>query len=236
MASFVPRFALPEAGNRYYITRSCGGYSRAIKGKPTESGLNTLRNCVGWASGRFHEIAGCTSFNLFDPVNAENIFQNAQQHGLKTGSTPKLGAMIVWQKGATLSGTDGAGHVAIVEKIDADGTITTSESGWNASKAFWLGTYKAPYNLAGYKLIGFVYQPENPNPYPVPKRDLQRKMNGTDVQWLQWELISRGYLRDGECDGDFGNITFSALCGYQLDAGLKVDAICGPSTRKALLP
>ena len=235
MAAFVPRLSLPEAGNRYYITRSCGGYSRAIKGKPTVAGLNVLRNCVGWATSRFHEAAGCPEFNLVDPVNAENIFENAKHHGLKTGKTPKLGAMIVWQKGATLSGDDGAGHVAVVEKIAADGTITTSESGWNASKDFWLGTYKAPYTLSGYTFLGFVYLPETANPYPVPKRDLQRKMNGTDVQWLQWELISRGYLRDGECDGDFGNITFSALCGYQLDAGLKVDAICGPATRKALL-
>ena len=117
--------------------------------------------CVGFAVGRFHEIAGRKQMDLVDPVNAENIFANAQKHGLKTGSTPKLGAMIVWQKGATLSGSDGAGHVAVVEEVGVGGEIVTSESGYGASKPFWNGSYKPPYNYkSGYTLLGFVYQPE----------------------------------------------------------------------------
>ena len=37
---------------------------------------------------------------------------------------------MVWQKGATLNGSDGAGHVAIVEKVAGDTEVYTSESGW----------------------------------------------------------------------------------------------------------
>ena len=158
---FTPRYTKPEKGNPYYNTISNGGYSRAIKGKPTDPDCDVLANCVGYSFARFHEIANCPAMNLFDPVNAENIFANAQKHGLKTGNTPKLGAMIVWQKGATLSGSDGAGHVAVVEEIGIGGEIVTSESGYGATKPFWNGSYKPPYNYkSGYKFLGFVYQPE----------------------------------------------------------------------------
>lgn len=52
--AFIPRFTIPESGNPYYNTKSNGGYSEAIKGKPTKDGLNVLANCVGYAYGRFN--------------------------------------------------------------------------------------------------------------------------------------------------------------------------------------
>ena len=236
---FTPRLTRPEAGNKYYIRRQNGGYSTAILGKPTDPQCNVLGNCVGYGVGRFHEIANCPAFNLIDPVNAENLFENGKQHGLRTGQTPELGALIIWQKGPTQSGSDGAGHVAVVEKIMHDGdvtTIVTSESGYGASKPFWTTTRRAPYpNGDGYKLLGFVYQPKKCNPYPVPTRVLKQGCNGKDVKWLQWELIERGFLRQSELDGDFGLITFCGVCGFQVKNALEADGICGPATRAALL-
>lgn len=238
MKKFEPRLTRPEAGNKYYITQGAGGWSRAIKGKPTDPDCDVLHNCVGYAFGRFHEIAGDPSMSLFDPVNAENIYSNAQQHGLKVGKEPRLGSMIVWQKGATQSGSDGAGHVAIVERIERDGdtvTITTSESGYNCPQAFWTTARRAPYNNgAGYTFLGFVYQPDSVNPYPAPNRVLREGSQGTDVQWLQTELIRRGFLRTNECDGDYGLITLGAVCAFQLKNGLEVDGIAGPATQGAL--
>lgn len=157
--AFTPRLTRPTSGNKFYICQP-DGYSRAIKGKPTDSQCNVLANCVGYAFGRFHEIANRTQMDYFDPVNAENIFANAKAHGMKTGDTPKLGALIVWQKGATLSGSDGAGHVAVVEQINEDGSIVISQSGWNASSPFWTQVLKKPYSYgSAYKLLGFVYNP-----------------------------------------------------------------------------
>ena len=49
--------------------------------------------------------------------NAENFIKRAKQAGLEVGMTPKPGAIMCWQKGATLSGSDGAGHVAICEIV-----------------------------------------------------------------------------------------------------------------------
>lgn len=228
---FTPRYKRPEAGNKYYITISAGGWSRAIKGKPTDPDCDVLANCVGYAYGRFHEIASCPAMNLLDPVNAENIFKNAQEHGLKTGSTPKAGALIIWQKGDTLSSKDGAGHVAVVEEIGIGGEITTSESGYGAKQPFWVSHYKAPYAYKdGYKLLGFVYQPEY-----IPTKPIRKGDTGADVVWLQEHLVTLGYLRKNEIDGDFGKITLGGVCAFQLEHGLVVDGVCGAMTRAALI-
>ena len=229
--TFEPRFTKPESGNKYYITIVNGGWSRAIMGKPRDPDCDTLANCVGYAFGRFHEIAGCHAMNLFDPVNAENIYANAQKHGLKTGSTPKAGALIVWQKGATQSGSDGAGHVAVVEEVGIGGDIRTSESGYGAKLPFWTGHYKAPYAYKdGYRLLGFVYQPD-----PMPAKPIRKGDKGDSVVWLQTQLAGHGYLRNSEIDGDFGKITLGALLAFQFEHGLEVDGVCGPATKAELV-
>lgn len=138
--SFTPRLTRPESGNKYYITKAAGGYSSAVKGSPTDSACNVLANCVGYAYGRFNEIVGDGCCKYLSPVNAENFIQ--YKGALEVGQEPRLGACMVWQKGSTLKGSDGAGHVAIVEKIISPTEIITSESGWNASKPFWTQTRK----------------------------------------------------------------------------------------------
>ena len=49
------RTTRPTAGNKYFITKSNGGYSTCIKGKPTDSQCNVLSNWVGYANGTFNE-------------------------------------------------------------------------------------------------------------------------------------------------------------------------------------
>ena len=159
--NFVPRLTRPEAGNKYYITKAAGGYSDAVKGSPTDSACNVLSNCVGYAYGRFNEIIGEGACKHLRPVNAENFIQ--YKGTLEVGMEPRLGACMVWQKGATLKGSDGAGHVAIVEKIVSSTEIVTSESGWGASKPFWTQTRKKGSGNWGqgssYKFLGFIYNP-----------------------------------------------------------------------------
>ena len=161
MATYKPRLTKPEAGNPYYNTKAKGGYSNAIQGKPTDAGCNVLANCVGYAYGRFNEIGGYGYCKYLSPVNAENFIQYAG--GLEVGQTPKLGACMVWRKGATLSNSDGAGHVAIVEQINSSTQIVTSESGYNSSTPFWTKTRnKGDGNWgagSGYTFLGFIYNP-----------------------------------------------------------------------------
>lgn len=84
----------------------------------------------GYANGRFAEIMGKGYIPYQLVCNAENFIEKARGYGLSISNKPTLGGIMVWQKGSTLSGNDGAGHVAIVERINNDGTIYTSESGW----------------------------------------------------------------------------------------------------------
>ena len=130
------RTCKPSAGNKFYITKSKGGYSTCIQGKPTDANCNVLANCVGYACGRFNEIIGSMKYPSLN-CNAENFIERAKNtYGLEISDVPTLGGIMVWQKGNTLSGNDGAGHVAIVERIDSTNQIYTSESGYGGS-AFW---------------------------------------------------------------------------------------------------
>ena len=160
--TFTARTTKPEAGNKYYNTKANGGWSPAIKGSPTDKDCDVLANCVGYAVGRFNEIGGYGCCKYLRAVNAENFIQYKDDE-LEVGQTPKLGACAVWRKGSTLSGSDGAGHVAIVEKIISNTEIVTSESGWGCSPAFWTQTRKkgdGNWGMGdGYTFLGFIYNP-----------------------------------------------------------------------------
>lgn len=153
------RTTKPEKGNKFYIRKASGGYNTCVKGKPTDE-CDVLANCVGYASGRFNEIIGTYKYTTLN-CNAENFIERAKAAGLEISNTPTLGGIMVWQKG-TLSSSDGAGHVAIVEKIIDDNTIYTSESGYN-SKAFWNTTRsKGTGNwgqASSYKFRGCIVNP-----------------------------------------------------------------------------
>ena len=155
------RTSKPEKGNKYYTRKQSGGYSLAVKGKPTDA-CDALANCVGYANGRFAEIIGKDKIEYQLVCNAENFIEKAKSYGLEVGQTPKTGAIMCWQKGNTLNGSDGAGHVAIVERVNSDGSVYTSESGYN-SKAFWNATRSNSNGRwgigSGYKFRGFIYNP-----------------------------------------------------------------------------
>ena len=116
-----------------------------------------MANCVGYAAARFNEIGswGCWKYWNYPP-NAEDFWSRADKEGLSKGSEPKLGAIIVWEGIGSK-----AGHVAIVEVVNSDGSIVTSESGYGAKNAFWTtkrikgnGNWGAG---ADYKFLGFIY-------------------------------------------------------------------------------
>lgn len=159
---FTMRTSKPGKGNKFFITKSKGGYSTCIQGSPTDSECNVLANCVGYACGRFNEIIGTMKYPTLN-CNAEWFIERAKAAGLEVGTTPKVGAIMVWQKGSLDSGNDGAGHVAIVEKVYDNNHVYTSESGYGSS-AFW---NQHRYNNNGrwgigskYTFRGFIYNPE----------------------------------------------------------------------------
>ena len=165
----------PISGNKYFITKGSGGYSTCIKGKPTDKQCDVLSNCVGYACGAFNEelALGYEKYHL--NCNAENFIERAIASGLSVISKPCVGSIICWQKGSTLSGGDGAGHVAIVIEVIDSNTIRTAESGYGSSNPFWITTRKNNNGRWGlnsdYKLRGFIVNPNypyNPEPQPTP--------------------------------------------------------------------
>lgn len=167
--------------NKYYIRTVTGGLNGAVAGKPTISGANVLCNCVGYANGRFNEsindpdLKGVIfKFKYQLVCNAENFIESAKKQGLKISATPIEGGIMVWQKGKTLGGGDGAGHVAFVEEVYADGTILTSESGYNAwaFKTVRRSNKNGRWGQASaYKFRGCIINPsiKNPKVVPAPK-------------------------------------------------------------------
>lgn len=137
MAKFVTRTSRPEKGNKYYIRTSSGGWNGAVQGNPKDKNCDVLSNCVGYANGRFNEIIGKNKCKYQLVCNAENFVEKAKAYGLKTSNKPQVGAIMCWKKGTTLNGSDGAGHVAIVEKVISDNEVITSESGYGCTKPFW---------------------------------------------------------------------------------------------------
>lgn len=176
---FTMRTTRP-ANNKNFITRGSGGWNTCIKGNPRYQYADALANCVGYASGRFNEIiniaretTGCTYTTL--NCNAVGFKERAEAAGLKTGSTPRRGAIMCWGKEGA------AGHVAIVERVNNSNSVYASESGWGSSAIFWNSTRSNNNGRwgigAGYYFRCFIYLPddvqkaidaEEPTPTPQP--------------------------------------------------------------------
>lgn len=190
------RTSKPGAGNKFYITTSAGGYSRCIVGSPIDKDCNVLANCVGYACGRFNEIIGSMKYPYLN-CNAENFIERAKSAGLQVVNYPTLGGIMVWQKGDTLSGNDGAGHVAVVERIDSANQIYTSESGYGGS-AFW-NSIRTNNNGrwgmgSGYSFRGCIVNPAIGDVHYVEPVAVDPFPNVSDE-----ELAKRVW------NGDFGN-------------------------------
>ena len=164
MAKFTQRLNQPSSDNKYYIHHTAGGLNTCIKVNQNW----VLPNCVGYAQGRLLEMMGAKTVNWKLPAcNAEDWMEAAQNNGLKTGQTPKVGAVICWQKGKIKTGSDGAGHVAVVEEVKANGDILISQSGYKKYNGayyanFWtkIITKSSGYSFgSAYKFRGFIYCP-----------------------------------------------------------------------------
>ena len=187
------------SGNKNFITTGSGGWNTCIKGYPMDANANVLANCVGYASGRFNEIinnargtSGCTYKKL--NCNAIGFKERADEAGLKTGSTPRKGAIMCW-------GNEGAGHVAIVERVDSNNQVYTSESGYG-STAFWNQTRNNNNGRwgisANYYFRCFIYLPD----------DVQKIIDGsapTPAPTDPFPGVSDEELARRVWTGEFGN-------------------------------
>ncbi len=168
--NYTKRLSAPSESNKYYISCYEGGYNRCIeiyKG-------SCLPNCVGYAWGRWYEIM--KKAPSLSRANAENWFGYTQD-GYTRGQTPKKGAVICWRKGQVGNESDGAGHVAVVEKIYSDGSILTSNSMYGGTRFYTQRLYPPLYQLnsKSYVFQGFIYLPDEPKEDEPKKESIPEK-------------------------------------------------------------
>ena len=148
--------------NGQFITRGWGGWSNCIEGFPMNDRANVLANCVGYASGRFNEIIQyardyneCTYQNL--NCNASYFVDRAAEDGLEIGNTPRVGSIMCWG-----GGNGDCGHVAVVEKVNSNNEVFTSESDYGGTD-FYNATRNNDNGRWGlssaFYFKGFIYQP-----------------------------------------------------------------------------
>lgn len=252
------RKTCPKKNNKYYNNKIHGGLSDAVNGYPMISGLTVLDNCVGWANSRFNEIINdpnlegiVKKFKYQLVCDAEDFIESAKRQGLKISSSPIEGGIMVWQKGSTLSPSDGAGHVAVVERVYEDGTILTSESGW----ASWTFKTICRDNKNGrwgqnpnYRFRGCIINPsiKNPKVVPVPPLDVDGVGGNCTVRAMQRFF---GTVQDGVLSGqnracakyypaleavEYGSGGSACVKKMQKWLGITQDGVWGKDTSKAL--
>lgn len=170
MAIFIPRYAAPAEDNKYYYSEE-NPYVKKGYGLP---------NCTCYACGRYAEING-SFVNELPYGNAENWYVMNKQ--LPCGKTPKLGAIICWQKGEVKNQKDGAGHVGIVEAIAENGDVTCSMSDYSGKK-FYTKTFKAAngyYLGTKYTFQGFIYQREEQNMPTISHKQKDKSVNQLQI-------------------------------------------------------
>ncbi len=150
--AFRPRLTRDGiANNPYYYANN-----------PFEQSGYGLPNCTAYAWGRFWEEGEPPTRPNLSTGNAQDWYGNTAD-GYDRGSTPRVGAILCLSGG----GGEGVGHVCIVEQINADGSIVTSNSAYTRnpdlmdSYYFYLETRQPPnYDPSGtYGFQGFIYNP-----------------------------------------------------------------------------
>ena len=163
--AFTPRLnSLGMFGNLHWYTTNNPYY-------PTYG----MPNCTCYAWGRFWEIGDPLSIGIHKP-NSSDLpggwsggywWREVNKSVYQTGSEPALGAIICfWDNNG------GDGHVAVVEQINNDGTIVTSNSAWGGTYFYTQTLSRSNYyswtSFRGhyYTCQGFIYNPYADTPIP----------------------------------------------------------------------
>lgn len=140
MSEFIKRLEAPTKENKYYYKDNIfynSGYG--------------LPNCTCYAWGRWYELLGSKPKLCIN--NASDWYYYPD--GYLRVDVPSKGDIACF-----INDTNGIGHVAVVEDVDLNGTILTSNSNYGGSYFYTLKLDK-PYNLGGgYRFLGFIKIPK----------------------------------------------------------------------------
>ncbi len=143
--AFIPRTTPPKRTDKHYYSDNI--FYKSGWGMP---------NCTAYAWGRFYEILGKKP--ALSTGNAGGWYSyNKRNRNYDYGNKPKLGAVMCWSRPGK------AGHVGIVEKINSDGSVLTSESAYRGFNFTNRIMYPPNYNNclgSVYHFQGFIYNPQ----------------------------------------------------------------------------
>ncbi len=118
---------IPVPGARPPITQYNGGTA-----KEGDSNIYPPHECTWWADERYHQLTG---FYVPWAADAHGWLAGAMQNGWETSSLPPdVPSIIVLQPGVQLADIH-YGHVGVVEKVNRDGSVTTSDLNWGPDAA-----------------------------------------------------------------------------------------------------
>lgn len=164
--AFTERLTIPESGDPAYTRTAYGGYNRQIDGSPQQWTGSVIANCTGYVHGRWIEIAGHTADDFgISNGNANTYWSYGDRY--TRSQTPSVGAIVCYN--------GQYGHVAIVERVNSDGSILVSQSNYGGMP-FETVTLRPPnYAQYGVTFQGFIL-----NPYVVIEPDYTLTViNGT---------------------------------------------------------
>lgn len=179
MARFTPRTTAPATTDRRFYADN--PFYQSGWGMP---------NCTCYAFGRFWELLDHKPDLSLG--NAEDWWN--YDDGYLRSYTPRLGSIMVWENPG-----DGGGHVAVVEQINADGSVRTSNSGY-PSAMFYMQDIPATFALKDYKFLGFIHCPVDfsgttiqiPEPISGNRYLTQAEME-TNATYIYWYLGRLGW-------------------------------------------
>lgn len=86
--------------------------------------------CTDWAYARWGEVHPGEELKVNG--NAWEWYGYAATHGMPTGTTPQVGAVVVWDK--YVGGAADVGHVAFVEQVYSESSFRVSEMNWDCGR------------------------------------------------------------------------------------------------------
>lgn len=117
--SGMPDFSLPAYREDNLFWRS--GYAPKSTNPPFTNLGNAKGNCTWYVNGRLQQLGYDPSILSNLTSNADRWDDQARAAGIYMSRTPQVGAIAQWE----------SGHVAVVERVNSDGTIVISESSYS---------------------------------------------------------------------------------------------------------
>lgn len=163
--AFTERLTMPQSGDPAYTRTAYGGYNSQIDGNPQPWTGSVLANCTGYVHGRWIEIAGHTADDFGISNGNANTYWSYGD-GYTRSSTPAVGAIVCY--GGQF------GHVAIVERVNSDGSILVSQSNYGGTVFETLTLRPPSYAQYGVTFQGFILNPYADKPKPTPKPKINK--------------------------------------------------------------